>query len=107
MAASVARSSARVSPRSVTVVAAISATTSCSVAATERTAPQIVEREQEEGGEAAVVPANFSVQSAAPAPAVIAPAVPAPAVLVPATPAVAAEPAKPAKLPPTAFQSAP
>jgi len=65
-------------------------------ASTERTAPAIVEHEDADA-KAAVIPANFNLQSAAPAPAVVAPA----------APAVATEPAKPAKLPPTAFQSAP
>jgi D-alanyl-D-alanine carboxypeptidase len=63
--------------------------------ATERTAPPIVERE-DEGAEPAVIPANFSLQSAPVAPAAPAPAAP-PAEAAPAS-------AKPA---PTAFQSAP
>jgi D-alanyl-D-alanine carboxypeptidase len=65
-------------------------------ASNERTAPPIVERE-DEGAEAAVMPANFDQQSAPVAPAVLAPA----------APASASEPPPPAKLPPTAFQSAP
>jgi D-alanyl-D-alanine carboxypeptidase len=66
-------------------------------ASTQHTAPAIVERESSDS-EAPVMPANFNLQSAAPA-------VPAaPAVLAPAAPS--AMPA-PAKLPPTAFQSAP
>ncbi len=67
-------------------------------ASTHHTAPGIVERESSDG-DATVVPANFNLQSAAPA----APA--APPVVAPAAPS--ATPA-PAKLPsPTAFQSAP
>ena len=65
-------------------------------ASIERTAPAIVEREDADA-EAAVVPANFNLQSVAPAPAALAPA----------APAAATAPAKPAKLPPAAFQSAP
>ena len=64
-------------------------------ASTERTAPMIVERE-DDGAEATVLPANFNLQSAPVAPAVLAPAA------APAEP-----PPAPAKLPPTAFQSAP
>jgi D-alanyl-D-alanine carboxypeptidase len=65
-------------------------------ASTERTAPAIVERE-DDGAEAAVMPASFNLQSAPVAPAVLAPAAPPAATDTPA-------PAKPA---PTAFQSAP
>jgi D-alanyl-D-alanine carboxypeptidase len=68
-------------------------------AATQHTAPAIVEREDSEG-EAVVVPAKFDLQSA---PA----AAPAAAVLAPAAPAPPTEAPRPAKLPPTAFQSAP
>jgi D-alanyl-D-alanine carboxypeptidase len=96
-------------------------------ASTERTAPPIVERE-EAPAEAAVVPANFSPQSAPAAPAEVAPAAPASAVVAPAAraPAAVAPAASPApavvapvapapptptptaaKLPPAAFQSAP
>jgi D-alanyl-D-alanine carboxypeptidase len=73
--------------------------------ATERTAPPIVERE-EDGAEAAVLPANFNQQSAPSAPAVLAPAAAAPG---PPPAAVMAEPPRaPAKLPAAAaFQSAP
>jgi len=65
-------------------------------AATARTAPAIVEREDADA-EAAVVPANFKLQSAPVTPAVLAPTAAAPS----------SEPPPPAKLPPTAFQSAP
>src|SRR6266566_333712 len=65
-------------------------------ASTQRTAPAIVERE-DDGAEAAVMPASFNLQSAPVAPAVLAPA----------PPASSSEPPPPAKLPPTAFQSAP
>jgi D-alanyl-D-alanine carboxypeptidase len=67
-----------------------------SQASTERTAPAIVERE-DDGAEAAVMPASFNLQSAPVTPAVLAPAAPPAATDTPA-------PAKPA---PTAFQSAP
>jgi D-alanyl-D-alanine carboxypeptidase len=88
-------------------------------ASIQRTAPPIVERE-EQGTEAAVLPANFSPQSAPAAPAAVAPAAPAPAVAAPAVPPAPAvvAPAAPApamptptptaaKVPPAAFQSAP
>ena len=65
-------------------------------ASTERTAAPIVERE-DDGAEAAVMPASFNLQSAPVTPAVLAPAAPPAATDTPA-------PAKPA---PTAFQSAP
>ncbi|HML13429.1 MAG TPA: D-alanyl-D-alanine carboxypeptidase family protein [Xanthobacteraceae bacterium] len=63
-------------------------------ASTQHTAPAIVEREDEDA-EATVTPANFNLQSAAPAPAV----------LTPAAPAAASE--RPPTAKPTAFQSAP
>jgi len=74
-------------------------------AATERTAPPIVEREVDDA-EAAVMPATFQVQSPPVAPAVLAPAAP-PAEPPPAAAPAEAPPPAPAKLPPTAFQSAP
>jgi len=71
-------------------------------ASTQHTAPAIVEREGSDS-DATVVPANFNLQSAAPAAA----APPAePAVLAPTAAARSAAPA-PAKVPPPAFQSAP
>jgi D-alanyl-D-alanine carboxypeptidase len=66
-------------------------------AASDRTAPAIVERENSEA-DTPVVPASFNLQSVAPA------ATPAPA---PAASPSAPPPPAPAKLPPTAFQSAP
>jgi len=68
-----------------------------SQATSARTAPAIVERENVEV-EAPVVPANFNLQSAVPA---------APAALAPAAPVARTAVPVPAKLPPTAFQSAP
>jgi D-alanyl-D-alanine carboxypeptidase len=70
-----------------------------SQASPERTAPAIVEREVVDP-EPAVMPANFSLQSAPVTPAVLAPAA------LP-TPASQTPPPTPAKLPPAAFQSAP
>jgi D-alanyl-D-alanine carboxypeptidase len=63
-------------------------------ASTERTAPAIVER-QDSDADAAVLPASFNLQSAAPTAA---------AAVAPASPA---EPPAPAKLPAAAFPSAP
>jgi D-alanyl-D-alanine carboxypeptidase len=69
-------------------------------ASTDRTAPTIVEREDVDM-DVTVVPANFNLQSSAPAAAA------APAVLAPATAAPQPAPPAPTKLSPTAFQSAP
>jgi D-alanyl-D-alanine carboxypeptidase len=69
-------------------------------AATDRTAPAIVERDGADT-DAPVVPANFNLQSSAPAAAA------APAVLTPPTAKPQAATPAPAKLPPAAFQSAP
>ena len=71
-------------------------------AATERTAPRIVERESSDA-DAAVVPASFNLQSAAPAAALT----PAPAQGDAPIPAAAIAAPTSAKLPPPTFQSTP